>query len=129
VPACCRRPFDLIATDGGLLERPHRTTRVPLSPGERVEIVATFRPGERAVLRSFEPELGIDVFQGRFAGADDTFDLLQIRAGATLARSLEGHCVHPAGRRRGSWSGSPATPIRPCPTCSTAISCAMRTPG
>jgi blue copper oxidase len=81
------RPFDLIATDGGLLERPLRTTRVPLSPGERAEVVAEFRPGDRLVLRSFQPDLGVDAFQGRFAGTDDTFDLLQIRAGAKLAPS------------------------------------------
>jgi blue copper oxidase len=81
------RPFELIGTDGGLLERPHRTTRVPLSPGERAEIVTEFRPGERVVLRSFPPDLGLDGFQGRFAGADDTFDLLQLRAGPTLTPS------------------------------------------
>lgn len=81
------RPFELVGTDGGLLERPHSTTRLPLSPGERAEIVATFRPGERVVLRSFPPDLGLDRFQGRFAGADDTFDLLQLRAGATLTTS------------------------------------------
>ena len=81
------RPFDLVATDGGLLEGPHRTSRVPLSPGERAEIVAAFRPGERVVLRSFPPDLGLDLFQGRFAGADDSFDLLQVRAGPTLMPS------------------------------------------
>jgi blue copper oxidase len=81
------RPFELVGTDGGLLERPHRTTRVPLSPGERAEIVAAFRPGERAVLRSFPPDLGLDPFQGRFAGADDSFDLLQVRAGPRLTPS------------------------------------------
>jgi blue copper oxidase len=81
------RPFDLIGTDGGLLERPHSTTRVPLSPGERAEIVVAFQPGERVVLRSFPPDLGLDPFQGRFAGADDTFDLLQLRAATTLTPS------------------------------------------
>jgi blue copper oxidase len=81
------RAFDLVGSDGGLLERPHRTTRVPLSPGERAEIVAEFQPGERVVLRSFPPDLGMDVVQGRFAGADDSFDLLQVRAGPRLAPS------------------------------------------
>jgi blue copper oxidase len=81
------RPFELIGTDGGLLERPQPTTRVPLSPGERAEIIATFRPGERVVLRSFPPDLGLDGFQGRFAGADDSFDLLQLRAGPRLTPS------------------------------------------
>jgi blue copper oxidase len=81
------RSFELVGTDGGLLERPHSITRAPLSPGERAEIVATFRPGERVVLRSFPPDLGLDLFQGRFAGADDTFDLLQLRAGPRLTSS------------------------------------------
>jgi blue copper oxidase len=60
---------------------------VPLSPGERAEVVAEFQPGERVVLRSFPPELGMDPFQGRFAGGDDTFDLLQVRAAAALTPS------------------------------------------
>jgi len=81
------RAFDLIATDGGLLERPHRTERIQLSPGERAEIVAAFKPGEKVVLRSFQPDLGTNFFEGRFAGADDRFDLLQIRAAPMLARS------------------------------------------
>jgi FtsP/CotA-like multicopper oxidase with cupredoxin domain len=81
------RAFDLIATDGGLLEAPYLTTRVQLSPGERAEVVAAFRPGEWALLRSFAPDLGMSSLQGRFAGGNDTFDLLQVRAGADLRRS------------------------------------------
>jgi hypothetical protein len=34
------------------------------------------------VLRSFEPDLGTSAFERRFSGADDTFDLLEIRAAA-----------------------------------------------
>jgi blue copper oxidase len=49
----------------------------------------TCDPGERVVLRSFPPDLGANFFEGRFAGADDTFDLLQIRAGTHLAASPE----------------------------------------
>jgi len=79
------RRFDLIATDGGLLETPQRLGRIQLSPGERAELVARFRPGERVVLRSFEPDLATDFFQARFAGGDDSFDLLQIRAAPELA--------------------------------------------
>lgn len=81
------RPFHLIATDAGLLDSPQRVNRVQLSPGERAEIVASFRPGERVVLRSFEPELGTNFFEARFAGGDDSFDLLQIRAARALASS------------------------------------------
>lgn len=33
------RPFDVIATDGGLLDRPRRTTTLDLGPGERVELL------------------------------------------------------------------------------------------
>jgi blue copper oxidase len=81
------RPVQLVGTDGGLLDAPRRVTRVQLSPGERAEVVASFRPGERPVLRSFQPDLGVDFFEGRFGGADDTFDLLQVRAAAELAAS------------------------------------------
>jgi FtsP/CotA-like multicopper oxidase with cupredoxin domain len=49
--------------------------------------VATLRPGERVVLRSFPPDLGLDPFQERFAGADDSFDVLQVRAAPKLAPS------------------------------------------
>jgi FtsP/CotA-like multicopper oxidase with cupredoxin domain len=81
------REFQLIATDGGLLERPQRLDRVQLSPGERAEVVAAFKPGEDVVLRSFEPDLGTTFFARRFSGGDDSFDLLQIRAASTLAPS------------------------------------------
>jgi FtsP/CotA-like multicopper oxidase with cupredoxin domain len=78
------RHVDLVGTDGGLLEAPYRTERILLSPGERAEIVASFRPGERVVLRSFAPELGTNFWEKRFAGGDDSFDLLQVRAAAEL---------------------------------------------
>ncbi len=78
------RRFALVGTDGGLLAKPHQTTRVMLSPGERAEIVVTLRPGERTVLRSFPPDLGLDGFSGRFVGGEDTLDVLQLRAADTL---------------------------------------------
>jgi FtsP/CotA-like multicopper oxidase with cupredoxin domain len=79
------RAFDLVGTDGGLLARPHSITSVQVSPGERVEIVARFVPGERTVLRSDPPDLGLNFFQDRFAGGDDRFDLLEFRAANELA--------------------------------------------
>jgi FtsP/CotA-like multicopper oxidase with cupredoxin domain len=81
------RDFELVGTDGGLLPRPHTTTRVQVSPGERVEIVARFTPGERTVLRSYPPDLGLNFFQNRFSGGDDRFDLLELRAGDQLAEA------------------------------------------
>jgi FtsP/CotA-like multicopper oxidase with cupredoxin domain len=83
------RPFELIGTDSGLVWAAYRTKRIQLSPGERAEIVATFRPAERVVLRSFEPELGTNAWEERFAGGDDSFDLLQIRAAAELDPSAD----------------------------------------
>jgi FtsP/CotA-like multicopper oxidase with cupredoxin domain len=90
------RPFDLIGTDGGLLDRPYRLTRVPLSPGERAEIVAAFAPGEQPVLRSFQPDLGENGFGARFNGGDDTFDLLQFRSATRLAgaRTVPARLAH-----------------------------------
>jgi FtsP/CotA-like multicopper oxidase with cupredoxin domain len=79
------RAFEQIGTDGGLLARPHRTTRVQLSPGERAEVVTEFRPADRVVLRSFPPDLGANAWDRRFAGGDDILDILQIRAAAALS--------------------------------------------
>ncbi|WP_051570857.1 multicopper oxidase family protein [Cryptosporangium arvum] len=81
------RAFTLVATDAGWLETPVRCTRLRLSPGERAEIVVAFDPGERVVLRSFAPRLGGNLLTQRLAGGDDTFDLVQVRAAATLRPS------------------------------------------
>jgi FtsP/CotA-like multicopper oxidase with cupredoxin domain len=80
------RRFLQVASDAGLLERPHRTGRLQLSPGERAEIVVEVEPGERTVLRSFAPDLGVPVFE-RFAGGDDSFDIVELRAADALVPS------------------------------------------
>ena len=47
------KPFQLIATDGGLLEQPRTETTVLLTPGERIEILAgPFEEGERFSISS-----------------------------------------------------------------------------
>lgn len=81
------REFALIGTDGGLLPAPHRTGRVMLSPGERAEIVVPMRPGERAELRSYPPDLGTDPFNARLAGGDDQFSVVELRAADRLRGS------------------------------------------
>jgi FtsP/CotA-like multicopper oxidase with cupredoxin domain len=49
------------------------------------DLIATaFRPGERALLRSSQPDLGENRLTARFDGGDDTFDLLQVRAAGEL---------------------------------------------
>lgn len=74
------RTFDLIATDGGLLRAPVPSTSLPLSPGERAEIVIAVKAGERTVLRSNAPDADLNA-----GGA--TFDVLELRAAASLDRS------------------------------------------
>ncbi|HEY8544015.1 MAG TPA: multicopper oxidase domain-containing protein, partial [Acidimicrobiales bacterium] len=81
------RTFHLIATDSGLLEQPYATDRIQLSPGERAEIVVAVEPGDRAVLRSFDPDLDALGPLERFSGGDDTFDILQVRSDDELAPS------------------------------------------
>ena len=81
------RPMALLGTDGGLLPAPVNLTRVRLSPGERADVVVTMEPGEKTVLRSFPTDLGTDFFQQRFAGGDDTLDILQLRAADQLEAS------------------------------------------
>ncbi|WP_245562532.1 multicopper oxidase family protein [Nocardia araoensis] len=83
------RPFSLIATDGGLMERPSTVDRLRLSPGERAEIVVRIRPGERTVLRSGRLDAGLDFWTQRFSGGDDTFDILELRAAETLRPAPE----------------------------------------
>ncbi|GIF52004.1 cell division protein SufI [Asanoa ferruginea] len=78
-----QRPVHLVATDGGRLAAPVPLSRIRLSPGERAEIVVPVHAGERVALRSFPPELGGKSFEtGR-----DQFDVLDLRAAATLRRS------------------------------------------
>lgn len=91
------RTFALIGTDGGLRDVPYATRRIQLSPAERAEIVVDVEPGEKLVLRSFAADdLGLDPFSTRFDGGDDVFDILQIRAAASLAPSpdVPGSLVH-----------------------------------
>ena len=78
------REYDVIAGDGGLLPAPVRLDHLLLSPGERAEIVVELEPGETTVLRSDEQDAG-----NRFTGADDRFDVLQLRAADRLAPSPE----------------------------------------
>jgi FtsP/CotA-like multicopper oxidase with cupredoxin domain len=80
------REFWLVATDGGLLRAPVAMDRVRLSPGERAEIVVAMEPGTTARLRSFEPDLG-QVAAPFATGANDSFDVLELRAAEKLAPS------------------------------------------
>ena len=74
------REFALIGTDGGLLDAPAASTSIPLSPGERAEIVVAVSPGERVVLQSQAPDPALH------AGSA-SFDVLELRAAASLTSS------------------------------------------
>lgn len=81
------RALDLVATDGGLLEAPERMSHVTLSPGERAEVVVAVSPGEEVTLVSRPTTVAGDLFQQHYSHGDDTFDVLQLRAAATLRPS------------------------------------------
>lgn len=83
------RLFAMVASDGGLLERSLPLTHLQLSPGERAEILVTMTPGEIVVLRSNEPDLGGVVPFVSTGGGGDSFDVLELRAAATLERRGE----------------------------------------
>ncbi|GAB3440437.1 multicopper oxidase family protein [Actinophytocola sediminis] len=83
------RGFRLIGTDGGLLAAPWETTRLQLSPGERVEIVVAFTPGETTELRSYPGGEGLEGFGARLNGGADRFDVLQFRVADRLTDTTE----------------------------------------
>lgn len=84
-----RRPLWLVGTDGGLLPEPVERETLQLSPGERAEVLVRMAPGERVVLRSFEPDLGADFFNEPFVGGKDEFDVLELRAADELSGPSE----------------------------------------
>jgi FtsP/CotA-like multicopper oxidase with cupredoxin domain len=79
------RPFQLIGTDGGLLTAPVTLDRVPLTPGERAEIVVELVPGDHPVLQSIPP--GVSGVADPDGGAPGTIDVLQLRAAPELVAS------------------------------------------
>ena len=78
------RSFQVIGTDGGLLTAPVTVERLPLSPGERAEVVVTFKPGEDAVLRNLAAD-SPHAHEGD--GQSGAVDVLRFDAAADLAPS------------------------------------------
>lgn len=77
------RSYQLVGTDGGLLASATTMKRVRVSPGERVEIVVGFEPGETVRLTSYGARLG-DVVVPSVFGAEDVADLVEFRCRPTL---------------------------------------------
>ena len=78
------REFAIIGSDGGLLPARVERNRLALSPGERAEVVVQMVPGEDVVLRSYQPDLGVNWFTNVFDGGKDRLDLLELRAADAL---------------------------------------------
>ncbi|MGC5254998.1 multicopper oxidase family protein [Gordonia sp. DT218] len=76
------RPFDVIASDGGLLPVPVRMRRIQLSPGERAEIVVRNVAGETVTLTSYPiaENGGVKVSDAARFGLTDRFDVLTLEA-------------------------------------------------
>ncbi|WP_203217941.1 multicopper oxidase family protein [Nocardia terpenica] len=81
------RTFTMIASDGGLLERPVPITRVQLSPGGRAKIVADLTPGQPVTPRAFPIEHWPDETSRRQLGMANTFDVVELRPRAQLRNS------------------------------------------
>ena len=82
------RDFQVIASDGGLLEAPVTLNTLTLSPGERAEIVVRLKPGEPVVLHSIARNLagaGRGMMGGGMMGGQSpAFALLELRPAANL---------------------------------------------
>ncbi len=76
------RPFQIIASDGGLLEKPITVTRLPMAPAERYEILVDVSDNKHVMLQS-EAGLGNAGGMGMmrmFNSNDQDFDVLLIDA-------------------------------------------------
>jgi FtsP/CotA-like multicopper oxidase with cupredoxin domain len=82
------RPFTLVGTDGGLLSEPVELDRLLLSPAERAEILVRFAPGDRATLRTEQPELPGVRSQG-ILGDMIAGDFVEFRAERQLSPARE----------------------------------------
>jgi FtsP/CotA-like multicopper oxidase with cupredoxin domain len=76
----------IIASDGGLLERPARQRRVRVSPGERIELLVDAQSGENFRLMSYPDRvadgmMGPGMMMGGMAGNTETFAIIELRAG------------------------------------------------
>ncbi len=77
------REFNIVATDGGLLEKPVSSKQLRLAPGERAEIVVDLSDGKDVVLKSFKGAIRSMGMMGMMMGnmgSDIEFDLMKIKS-------------------------------------------------
>ena len=75
-------PLTAIATDSGLLDKPHEVDDILIGPGERVEFLVDLEPGKTVNLQSMprKDNFGIPADEGAVDfGFRDHFQLLEIR--------------------------------------------------
>ena len=75
----------VIGSDGGLLERPARLSRVRLGPGERAEILVDMRANQTVRLMSYPDRvtaggMGPGMMMAGMAGNTETFPIIELRA-------------------------------------------------
>ncbi|GMR07481.1 MAG: multicopper oxidase domain-containing protein [Gammaproteobacteria bacterium] len=78
------RPFQLVATDGGLLEQPQTLDKIHLAPAERAEIIVDVSDGKAISLRNKKGygnlSTGMMSMMGGANSLDSNFDVLYIDA-------------------------------------------------
>ncbi|MDF1765167.1 MAG: multicopper oxidase domain-containing protein [Gammaproteobacteria bacterium] len=87
-----QRDFQLIATDGGFVERPVTCTSLVLAPSERAEIVVDFADSKPCTLISLPLESGspfatTGMMARMHTGNNERFDILRIEPSATVSSS------------------------------------------
>ncbi len=84
-----QRPFQVIASDGGLLQQAQTVQRLVMSPSERYEILLDLSDGRDVMLRSLggAGNVGQGMMAMMMGGRDKDFDLLQIDASAVRGKA------------------------------------------
>ena len=93
------RSMQLIASDGGLLDRPHIVRSVRLAPGERAQVIIDLSEGRPLRLLASSPENAMDMMGGRGMmgggmtgrgdsgdASADVFQILDIRPASSAQR-------------------------------------------
>jgi len=79
-----KRKFQLIGSDGGLLEKPVTLSQIKLAPAQRIDIVVDLSDGKDVVLKSYKGALSqnmgmMGMMMGNM-GFDIEFDLMKIQS-------------------------------------------------
>jgi len=75
-----RRPFQVIASDGGLLERPVTVRQLSMAPAERFDILVDLSDKKDLILQSLKGAGNVAFGPMRMMGFDQTMDILYIDA-------------------------------------------------